>query len=115
MPVRWTADNDHLVCCLYHSLCFPSWTKNDAQLLITLLKTHNINVEGDLIRNAWRKFSINLFHLLPLNCSDLSIAKDGRKIPSASAITERIVKIRFLAKEAAKKVRSKSANSTQLP
>ncbi|KAK6534345.1 hypothetical protein TWF281_005668 [Arthrobotrys megalospora] len=57
MPVKWTAENDHL-------------------LLLTLLETHNIKVDGELIKAAW-----------PSN---------GGEVPTARAIKERIVKIRSL-------------------
>ncbi|KAF3311807.1 hypothetical protein TWF173_008075 [Orbilia oligospora] len=58
MPVKWTAENDHL-------------------LLLTLLETHSVRVDGEKIRAAW-----------PLN---------GSEIPTARAIRERITKIRSLA------------------
>ncbi|KAK6502984.1 hypothetical protein TWF481_008020 [Arthrobotrys musiformis] len=57
MPVKWTAENDHL-------------------LLLTLLETHNIKVDGEKIKAAW-----------PSN---------GGEVPTARAIRERIVKIRSL-------------------
>jgi len=57
MPVRWTAENDHL-------------------LLLTLLETHQIKVDGEKIRTAWPE-------------------KAGEK-PTARAIKERIVKIKSL-------------------
>ncbi|RVD88455.1 uncharacterized protein DFL_002640 [Arthrobotrys flagrans] len=58
MPVKWTAENDHL-------------------LLLTLLETHSVRVDGEKIRAAW-----------PSN---------GSEIPTARAIKERITKIRSLA------------------
>ncbi|KAK6521195.1 hypothetical protein TWF506_001420 [Arthrobotrys conoides] len=58
MPVKWTAENDHL-------------------LLLTLLETHSVKIDGEKIRAAW-----------PLN---------GSEIPTARAIRERITKIRSLA------------------
>ncbi|KAK6351079.1 hypothetical protein TWF718_004252 [Orbilia javanica] len=57
MPVKWTAENDHL-------------------LLLTLLETHSVRVDGEKIRAAW-----------PSN---------GGEVPTARAIRERIVKIRSL-------------------
>ncbi|KAK6361692.1 hypothetical protein TWF730_005406 [Orbilia blumenaviensis] len=58
MPVKWTAENDHL-------------------LLITLLETHAVKIDGEKIKAAW-----------PSN---------GGEVPTARAIRERIVKIRSLA------------------
>ncbi|EPS41057.1 hypothetical protein H072_5049 [Dactylellina haptotyla CBS 200.50] len=58
MPVKWTAENDHL-------------------LLLTLLETHNIKVDGDKIRAAW--------------------PQSAGEQPTARAIKERIVKIRSMA------------------
>ncbi|KAF3918992.1 hypothetical protein ABW20_dc0109687 [Dactylellina cionopaga] len=57
MPVKWTAENDHL-------------------LLLTLLETHNIKVDGEKIRAAW--------------------PQTAGEQPTARAIRERIVKIRTL-------------------
>ncbi|KAK6528743.1 hypothetical protein TWF694_003982 [Orbilia ellipsospora] len=57
MPMKWTAENDHL-------------------LLLTLLETHNIKVDGDKIHAAWPKSA-------------------GEK-PTARAVRERIIKIRSI-------------------
>ncbi|KAF3921468.1 hypothetical protein ABW21_db0206453 [Orbilia brochopaga] len=63
MPVKWTAENDHL-------------------LLLTLLETHNIKVDGEKIRSAW--------------------PQSAGEQPTARAIRERIVKIRSLTASPAK-------------
>ncbi|KAF3912011.1 hypothetical protein AA313_de0209966 [Arthrobotrys entomopaga] len=57
MPMKWTAENDHL-------------------LLLTLLETHNIKVDGEKIQAAW--------------------PKSAGEPPTARAVRERIVKIRSL-------------------
>ncbi|KAF3931772.1 hypothetical protein ABW19_dt0203426 [Dactylella cylindrospora] len=56
MPVKWTAENDHI-------------------LLLTLLETHNIKVDGEKIIKAW---------------------PSAGERPTARAIRERIIKIKNL-------------------
>jgi hypothetical protein len=58
MPIKWSADKDHLVCAIYLSTTIiyaPINANAPYQLLLKIIETHNIKLDTNKVAEAWRK------------------------------------------------------------
>jgi hypothetical protein len=58
MPIKWSADKDHLVCAIYLSTTVIYAlinTNSTYQLLLKIIETHNIKLDTNKVAEAWRK------------------------------------------------------------